>query len=104
MKSGVTGHEFSTSHGGRSRAGTWKSISSIHDDEPLSCRGFLITFISRMFKISQTVISVWSMFFSRHPQVLLSMQYVILGVALHEVLIAITLGHDEANVKSFEKE
>ena len=33
----------------------------------------------------------------------LFMQYVILRVALHEVLILIALGHVEANVKSFEK-
>ena len=31
------------------------------------------------------------------------MQYVILRVALHKVLIVIALGHVEANVKSFEK-
>ena len=31
------------------------------------------------------------------------MQYVILRVALHEVLIVIALGHVEANVKSFGK-
>ena len=31
------------------------------------------------------------------------MQYVILRVALHEVLTVIALGHVEANVKSFEK-
>ena len=31
------------------------------------------------------------------------MQYVILRVALHEVLIVIALGHVEANVKSFRK-
>ena len=36
--------------------------------------------------------------FSHHPQVFLFMQYVILRVALHEVLIVIA-----ANVKSFEK-
>ena len=41
--------------------------------------------------------------FSRHPQVFLFMQYVILRVALHEVLIVIALGHVEANVKLFEK-
>ena len=33
----------------------------------------------------------------------LLMQYVILRVALHEVLIVIALGHAEANVKSFGK-
>ena len=33
----------------------------------------------------------------------LFMQYVILRVALHAVLIVITLGHVEANVKSFGK-
>ena len=32
-----------------------------------------------------------------------SVQYVILRVALHEVLIVIALGHVEANVKSFGK-
>ena len=31
------------------------------------------------------------------------MQYVILRVALHEVLIVIALGHVEASVKSFRK-
>ena len=31
------------------------------------------------------------------------MQYVILRVTLHEVLIVIALGHVEANVKSFGK-
>ena len=31
------------------------------------------------------------------------MQYVILRVVLHEVLIVIALGHVEANVKSFGK-
>ena len=31
------------------------------------------------------------------------MQYVILRVALHEVMTVIALGHVEANVKSFEK-
>ena len=46
------------------------------------------------------------MFFSLHPpppQVFLSMQYVIIRVVLHEVSIVIALGHDEANVKLFEK-
>ena len=43
------------------------------------------------------------MFFSHRPQVFPFMQYVILRVALHEVLIVIALGHVEANVKSFEK-
>ena len=43
------------------------------------------------------------MFFSRHSQVFLFMQYVILRGALHEVLIVIAHGHVEANVKSFEK-
>ena len=43
------------------------------------------------------------MCFSHHPQVFLFMQYVILRVALHEVLIVIALGHVEANVKSSEK-
>ena len=41
--------------------------------------------------------------FSHHPQVFLFMQYVILRVALHEVLMVIALVHVEANVKSFEK-
>ena len=78
------------------------SWSSIHGGEPPPCHGFLIAFISRMFKISQTVISVWSILFSPHPQVFSFMQYVILRVALHEVLIVIALGDVEANVKSFK--
>ena len=41
--------------------------------------------------------------FSHHPQVFLVTQYMILRVALHQVLIVIALGHVHANVKSFEK-
>ena len=37
------------------------------------------------------------------PPIFLFMQYMMLRVALHEVLIMKALGHVEANVKSFEK-
>ena len=53
---------------------------------------------ARNSKISHTVISQWSMIF-----ILLFVQYVILRVALQEVLIVTVLGHMEANVKSFQK-
>ena len=74
-----------------------------HDGTPPPSphRRFLITFISRKL-ISDHYLSM-EYVFSHHPQVFLFMQYVILRVALHEVLIVIALGHVKANVKSFEK-
>ena len=73
-----------------------RARSSIHHDDPLR-HGFLITFISRML-ISDRYLSI-----EYALATTLFMQYVILRVALHEVLIVIALGHVEANVKSFGK-
>ena len=42
-------------------------------------------------------------FLALPPSILLFMQYVILRVALHEVLIVVALGLVEVNVKSFVK-
>ena len=73
-----------------------------------TCRGFLIAFISRMFLDLQEILrflallSQYRVCFTPPPPLpeLLFMQYVILRIELHEVLIVIVLGHVEANVKT----
>ena len=74
-------------------------LSSIHDHDPPSWFPDNVYFKN----VDLRSLSQYGVCFLATTQVFLFMQYVILRVALHKVLIVIALGHVEANVKPFEK-